>query len=603
VALRSGEKVPAARAWTDRARRDPPEDAVETPDPAALNTGLLCDGLRVLDLDIDDADAAQHVRAHAFMRLGETLLRTRRGTARCALVYRAAAGSPGKVTLAGARGKIEVLGHGQQLHAFGPHPSGAAITWAAESPETHPCDRLPAVEERTLQHFLAEAGRFIDAEAPRMLPPSPPPLAAPAVPPLDLCAALAVIPNQGPADWEHWNAVGMACWAASGGSDAGEAAWRAWSAQHPRHDAAVLGARWRHFFTSPPTLTGAAKLFGLARAACAEFRRPSELRAAQATEMAGFAPGLAPGLAPALATGLAPVSHGVLSAMPLPPRVMALAPVLPIPGLAMLYAPRGMGKTYAALSIAYAIASGGVALRWSAPAARRVLYIDGEMPAGALQQRIGQIVRGMAAPLASDEHVRFIASDLLPEGLPSIARPETQALIDRALGEAEVLVFDNISTLTGGMRENEGDDWEILQRWLLSLRRRGLGALLIHHAGKRGQQRGTSRREDVLDTVIALRRPEDYVATQGARFEVHLEKARGVFGDDAEPFEAALEATEDDGLVWRTGPLEAEPVTELPEGWQAAISLLRQGRTVCDVAAATGLSKSAVNRARQRAAR
>ena len=46
-----------------------------------------------------------------------------------------------------------------------------------------------------------------------------------------------------------------------------------------------------------------------------------------------------------------------------------------------------------------------------------------------------------------------------------------------------------------------------MQRWLLSLRRRGKGALLIHHAGKGGQQRGTSRREDVLDTVIALRGP------------------------------------------------------------------------------------------------
>src|SRR3712207_8895249 len=55
---------------------------------------------------------------------------------------------------------------------------------------------------------------------------------------------------------------------------------------------------------------------------------------------------------------------------------------------------------------------------------------------------------------------------------------------------------------------------------------------LIHHAGKGGQQRGTSRREDALDTVIALRRPADYEPEQGARLEVHLEKARGVAGLD-----------------------------------------------------------------------
>jgi hypothetical protein len=37
-----------------------------------------------------------------------------------------------------------------------------------------------------------------------------------------------------------------------------------------------------------------------------------------------------------------------------------------------------------------------------------------------------------------------------------------------------------------------------------------------HHAGTNGRQRGASRREDALDTVIALRRPEDYSPEQGA---------------------------------------------------------------------------------------
>jgi putative DNA primase/helicase len=79
--------------------------------------------------------------------------------------------------------------------------------------------------------------------------------------------------------------------------------------------------------------------------------------------------------------------------------------------------------------------------------------------------------------------------------------------------------------------------------------------LLVHHAGKSGGQRGTSAREDILDTVIKLARPDDYTTEQGARFVVHLEKARGICGPEAKPFEAAL--SKENGLaVWITRQIE-----------------------------------------------
>jgi hypothetical protein len=70
-----------------------------------------------------------------------------------------------------------------------------------------------------------------------------------------------------------------------------------------------------------------------------------------------------------------------------------------------------------------------------------------------------------------------------------------------------------------------------MQNWLLRLRRKGVAVLLVHHAGVNGRQRETSRREDALDTVIALRRPADYSPEEGARFEVHIEKARTLAPD------------------------------------------------------------------------
>jgi hypothetical protein len=125
-----------------------------------------------------------------------------------------------------------------------------------------------------------------------------------------------------------------------------------------------------------------------------------------------------------------------------------------------------------------------------------------------------------------------------------------QHALDVAAADADMLILDNLSTLAGGIRENEADDWEGVQRWLLAQRRAGRLVLIVHHAGKGGQQRGTSRREDVMDTVIALRRPAEYTPAQGARVEIHLEKARGIVGADAAPFLAELIEAAEGGLTW-----------------------------------------------------
>jgi hypothetical protein len=55
---------------------------------------------------------------------------------------------------------------------------------------------------------------------------------------------------------------------------------------------------------------------------------------------------------------------------------------------------------------------------------------------------------------------------------------------------------------------------------------------------------------------IALRRPADYLPTEGARFEVHLEKARGAPSEAMEPFEAMMHAGEHGGITWTCEPLK-----------------------------------------------
>jgi len=107
------------------------------------------------------------------------------------------------------------------------------------------------------------------------------------------------------------------------------------------------------------------------------------------------------------------------------------------------------------------------------------------------------------------DYLRLLSADIIEGGLPDLGDKKGQAEVDAAIGEAELMILDNISTLVRCGKEKEAESWFPVQgRAPADLR----SVLLIHHAGKGGLQRGTSRREDVLDTVITLRRPADYAA-------------------------------------------------------------------------------------------
>jgi hypothetical protein len=110
-------KRPLTKAWTDLARQNPPACLHYAPVAWAMNTGILCDGLRPWDVDIDDAALALQCCSLVLARFGEAPQRIRCNSPRRLLLYSAAAGAPRKLTLAGAKGKIEVLGLGNQFVA------------------------------------------------------------------------------------------------------------------------------------------------------------------------------------------------------------------------------------------------------------------------------------------------------------------------------------------------------------------------------------------------------------------------------------------------------------------------------------------------------
>lgn len=270
-------------------------------------------------------------------------------------------------------------------------------------------------------------------------------------------------------------------------------------------------------------------------------------------------------------------------------RTTILDPILTTRTLALLYGPRGLGKTFVALGIARAAAAGESFLGWRATRPHRVVYVDGEMAADEMQQRLAAF--GPAPPA-----LEFVLADLDDGPVLDLADADGQRRLMRGWGNPELVVLDNLASLAG-IRSGDPDRWHTLQRFLLLQRQMGRGVLMIHHANKRGLQRGSSRREDVLDLVVAMRRPLDWTPEDGTRFELQFEKARSLHGAAIETIHARL-ATHRDRLDWQwaTG---AEADVTLSRG----VALLREGLDVARMGQRLRLSRATAYRLRDRAVR
>lgn len=291
--------------------------------------------------------------------------------------------------------------------------------------------------------------------------------------------------------------------------------------------------------------------------------------------------------------GLAPISAPELLNAELEPLEVLVAPFLFQKCLAMVHARRGVGKTHFALALAFALASGGKFLNWSAPKARGVLYIDGEMPQQLMQARIRELA---SAAGEVPELLRIITPDRIDRPMPDLATAAGQAEVDAHIGPATALiVVDNLSCLVrSGGAENESESWTAVADWLLRHRRAGRAVLVVHHSGKGGAQRGTSKREDLLDVVINLRRPPEHQESDGCVFTIHFEKARSVTGEDIAPIEARLEQLVPCGQSWTwraAGPAAATTLqARIVELWET------EGMTINDVAKEARCGKSHASR-------
>jgi putative DNA primase/helicase len=294
--------------------------------------------------------------------------------------------------------------------------------------------------------------------------------------------------------------------------------------------------------------------------------------------------------------GLKTVVTSQLLSAEIPAREDLLAPVFKTQSLSMVYSKRGTGKTFFCLAIACAVASGSDFLGWTSPRPRGVLYVDAELPVATLQERVLELSQERIHAISESlnlDLLSFITPDLQSIPMPDLGTRQGQILIEDQINGHELLVLDNLSALVRSGKENEGEGWLPVQEWALSLWQKGISVLFVHHAGKSGAQRGTSRREDVLDLVIALRQPSNYSSEEGLRCEVCFEKCRTLLGDSAKSFEVQLAKNVQGNLEWKPRSIEDVLANRVSE-------LTALGLSVRDIADELGIPKSNVQRIKEK---
>lgn len=180
----------------------------------------------------------------------------------------------------------------------------------------------------------------------------------------------------------------------------------------------------------------------------------------------------------------------------------------------ILFGADGVGKTLLTMLIAYAL---GLEVYDSEDAEvgpfqvkqpAGVLYVDGEMGAAALHERLMSF-----AWLGRQQHelATMCAPDyqLTTDTTLDLSEPAHQSSLVRWLAahpEYRVVVLDSLSTLYGLENESDNSEWiRKVQPLLKTLRGMGVAQIILHHAGKNGDLRGASAMRAMPANIFNLR--------------------------------------------------------------------------------------------------
>jgi hypothetical protein len=253
----------------------------------------------------------------------------------------------------------------------------------------------------------------------------------------------------------------------------------------------------------------------------------------------------------------------------LPPIDRLLGDFITTTTRAFLVGRTGLGKTMFGLACAIGMAFGIGFLHWRSERPARVLYIDGEMPAELLIQRVKDAARRIGREdlignlmVFSTEDAEDIAALFPMLGMFEPLNTDAgQEFIKRLVGmlKPDAIILDNVQSLLAGVQKEE-ETWIPVLPLVGWLTKQRVGQLWLDHTGHAAdRQYGTatkSWRMDALGHMAPL--PDDHLQPYEMAFTLSFDppagKARRRTPDSWQEFAPHIIRLRQD--VWTSEPIE-----------------------------------------------
>ena len=238
----------------------------------------------------------------------------------------------------------------------------------------------------------------------------------------------------------------------------------------------------------------------------------------------------------------------------IPPRDFLLGQVICTTSRWLVSGETGVGKTLFALELAAAVASGADFLGWQGRRRARVLYLDGELPAETVKERLQLIERRYGREIELFVYSRDLLRD---DDMPALNTQAGGAWLLREIEaqKPDLIVLDSIMCLTVGKLTDE-ESWTPVKELVRQISSRRVAQIWLHHTGHdAARSYGTKTREWEMDTTVMLSRitDEESGGESGAAFQLEFHKKRLCTPHNFEQFKPKTIRRDEEGFTFQEG--------------------------------------------------